>query len=92
MAFKSADKKAVFAINLELIQSFNQKYEEQTKQLRKELSEIQSFSEEEIWDDFKNNAARYYAVLEPYFSIGLEKIIQRILYLQKLSRKLKILN
>ena len=98
--FKSADKKAVFAINLELIQSFNQKYEEQTKQLRKELSEIQSFSEEEIWDDFKNNAARYYAVLEPYFSIGLEKnhpayslsaeIIEKIENTELMLSKLKV--
>lgn len=71
--FKSADKKAIYVDDLEIIRSFNQKYEEQTKQFRKELSEIQTFSEEEIWADFKNNAAGYYAVLEPYFNIGLEK-------------------
>ena len=71
--FKSSAQKATFVDNLENLQVFNLTYGLCTNQLQNELSKIQTFSENEVWDDFKNDAARYYAVLEPYFSIGISK-------------------
>jgi superfamily II DNA or RNA helicase len=71
--FKSSAQKAAYADNLGILQSFNLTYGLCTNQLQNELSKIQIFSEEEVWDDFSDNAARYYASLEPYFSIGIAK-------------------